>query len=57
MKKSTISFWIIIIIGTLAVFSSIFMLTQGEPFNNYFWGGFCGIILIGTASIELKKKN
>jgi len=57
MKQPAIIFWILITIGTLALFSSIFAFTSGADFNTYFWGGFGGIVLIGTAVINHKKKR
>ncbi len=57
MQKPKAVYWILVIIGTLALFSSIYMYTEGKPFMDYFWGGFCGFVLIGTASMEIMKKK
>lgn len=57
MKNATILFWLLIIIGTLALIASIISYTKGEDFTTYFWGGFCGITLIGTALIREKNNK
>jgi hypothetical protein len=57
MKNSKAIFWSLIVVGTLGLFSSIFSFANGADFNTYFWGGFCGITLIGTALLEEKKKQ
>lgn len=57
MKKSKISFWLVIIIGTLGILASIYTFLDGQDFHSYFWGGFCGITLIGTALINKLGKN
>lgn len=55
MKKTKTLNWLLVIIGTLSLFSSIFLFAKGHNFGSYFWGGLCGAILIGTGSMELKK--
>ncbi|MCB9185542.1 MAG: hypothetical protein H6601_02210 [Flavobacteriales bacterium] len=57
MKNSKAIYWLLVVIGTIALFSSLFMFSEGKPFMDYFWGGFCGAVLIGTASIQLKEKK
>ncbi|MCB0735500.1 MAG: hypothetical protein H6608_12390 [Flavobacteriales bacterium] len=57
MKKSTVTFWLLNIIGALAIFASIFSYSNGQSFNSYFWGGFCGLVLIGTSSINRKQNH
>ena len=57
MKHSNTLFWSLIAIGTLAVFASIFSFSEGHDFNRYFWGGFCGITLIGTALTQQKEEQ
>ena len=52
-----LSFWLIMIIGALAIFSSIFLYRDGHDFNSYFWGGFCGLVLIGTAWNNQKQEQ
>jgi len=49
-KNTKLIFWMLNIIGALAVFSAIFAYTKGADFNTYFWGGLCGIVLIGMAN-------
>ena len=55
MTKS--SLWIIILIGISGLFSSVYEFLKGEDFNTYFWSGFLGFVLIGTALIDYKRKN
>jgi hypothetical protein len=57
MKNSKTLFWSLITIGTLGVFASLFSFSQGQDFNSYFWGGFCGVSLIGTTLIQQKEEN
>lgn len=57
MKNTARIHWLLVIIGTLALFSSLFMFSEGKPFMDYFWGGLCGTVLIGTASIQMKEQR
>jgi len=57
VKNSKTLFWSLIVIGTLGVFASRFSFSKGQDFNRYFWGGFCGVTLIGTALIQQKEEN
>jgi hypothetical protein len=50
-------YWTLIIIGDLAILSSVYIFFTGGEFGDYFWGGFCGVCLIGVAMIESNKKK
>jgi hypothetical protein len=56
MQNSKTIYWILIVIGLLGVLSSVYMFSKGKPFSDYFWGGFCGMTLMGTAFIQRKGK-
>ncbi len=50
-------YWTLIIIGDLALLSSVYIYMNGGEFNDYFWGALCGVSLIGVAMIDMKKKK
>ena len=57
MKNSRLSFWLLIILGSLGVLASILTFLKGADFSIYFLPGFSGIVLMGTALINQKKNN
>lgn len=50
-------YWTLIILGDLAILTSVYIFFNGGEFGDYFWGALCGVYLIGVAMIESKKKK
>lgn len=57
MKKSKLSFWIVILVGIMGIFASIFAFINGEVFLTYFLSGFSGILLIVTAVVTKNRRE
>lgn len=57
MKNSKISFWLIILVGVAGLTASIALFLKGAEFGDYFIGGLAGLVLIGVAFINKKRKE
>lgn len=57
MKNSKLSFWLLIIVGVLAIVTSLILFFIGVDFSDYYIGGFIGVALIESAFISKKKKE
>ena len=55
MKNKSNLFWPLVTVGALGFIFSVVGIIQGKEFNDYFWGGLMGIILIGSAFVERNK--
>jgi hypothetical protein len=55
VKKQSNIFWALVIIGSLGLVASVIGLLKGKEFDDYFWGGLMGVILIGSAFYERSK--
>jgi len=56
MKNLKTQFWLLIGLGTVGLISSFVSFFKGENFEAYYFGGFCGLILIGMALFNNKRK-
>lgn len=52
MKKIKVQFWLLLTLGVLGIVSSLISFLSGASFGEYYFGGFCGIILIGQSIID-----
>lgn len=57
MKNTKLSFWIVMLVGIMGIFASVFAFINGQVFLTYFLSGFSGILLILTAIITKNKRN
>ncbi len=57
MGYSKLSYWIVLLIGAMAIIASIYAYLKGGSFLTYFLGGFAGILLILTALISKRKRE
>lgn len=57
MKRLKTTYWLIIVIGVLTVFASVYLFLKGKPFDSYFISGMMGLIFAATGYASLRKMN
>lgn len=57
MKISKLSFWLVILVGIMGIFASVFAFLTGEALVTYLLSGFSGLALIFTAIVAKNKRK
>jgi len=55
MKNFNKTMLIVIIVGALSILFSTINIFMGETLNSQLWGLFLGVVLIGTAWIDIQE--